>query len=84
VKRRSSDKGLTISVHGGGLDIEATIKNANDLVQFVQRVQGVTSAASSRHDFDVVLEVIQHGDLQVLRSIELLVKAEIERRVDAS
>jgi len=44
----------------------------------------VTSAASSRHDFDVVLEVIQHGDLQVLRSIELLVKAEIERRVDAS
>jgi hypothetical protein len=82
VKRKSTDGSLTISVHGGGIDLEATIKDANQLVELVQRV--MPSAPPSPHDFDVVLDVIQHGDLQVLRSIEVLVKAEIERRSDAS
>ena len=95
-KQKTKAKALTISVHGGGIDIEARIGNARlskVLSDMLSRVTSVSAAtpvtatkmpAASDHDFDVVARVIQHADAIVLQAIVDLAKNELEQRHNAS
>jgi len=90
---------LRISIHGGGIDVDAKISGASGLralvaalvEQLASRPNGLPSPARvsgselmTEHDFDVVQRVIKHGELGVLQAIADLARHELEARRAAS
>lgn len=72
-----------MSIHGDGIDIEATIRSQTDVNRMLAKLCEQMSPRSP-HDFEVVQDVIKHGDLQVLEAIVTITNAEIVRRTQAS
>jgi hypothetical protein len=93
-KKKSSKarhKPLTISIHGRGVAIDATIGDAsgvNALAAILLDQLGKRAATAQSvqpdHDFDIVQRAIKHGDLSVLQAIIDLATHELVARQTAS
>ena len=92
-KAAKTQKPLTISIHGNGIDIDAKFADSElgDVIAKVIKqtttppvVMPPTEAPHPQHDFDVVQRVIKHADTPVLQSILTLVNSALEQRAGAS
>lgn len=70
---------LTISIHGRGVDIDATIDDGDSITaliaQLADRVKVPTAdpVPDPPHDFDIVCRVVQHASPEVLQAIATIV-----------
>lgn len=87
-----TQKPLTVSIHGDGVDIEAKFGNSRlgDVIADAVRrtttgpIVASSSPANHEHDFDAVRRVIKHADPKVLQAIIDLATHELETRQNAS